>query len=161
MVVQHTFSPPGQRVIHFAWPVSTMKRCSSPEDQSYHLHLLLCCTVHSPGGGNSGIGTQTVAVLRSKGAKVYLASPSGDKSNKAVEENHTSYPNATNGQIEFRIINTASAGAAQAPKTGVPLTDATVGAQSRKLAGTAKSPISTCRDILRSATRRSGASRNT
>ncbi|KZP33698.1 NAD(P)-binding protein [Athelia psychrophila] len=168
-------------------------------------------------GGNSGIGKQTVAVLASKGAKVYLAARSKDKFNKAVEDIRTSHPDATNGQIEFlkldlgtakgardaaedfktresalhvlynnagimgspspkgslspdgyelqwqtnvfgpfvftyglmpllsstaassppgtvRIINTASDGAAQAPKTGIPLADETVGAQSGKFA---------------------------
>ncbi|KAF7969950.1 hypothetical protein HWV62_25490 [Athelia sp. TMB] len=166
-------------------------------------------------GGNSGIGKQTVAVLASKGAKVYLTARSEEKYNKAVEEIRVSHPDSTKGEIKWlklelgsakgakeaaeefkskesalhvlynnagimgspkgslspdgyelqwatnvfglfvfthhllplleataassppgtvRIINTSSDGASQAPKTGIPLADPTVGSQSGKFA---------------------------
>jgi retinol dehydrogenase-12 len=65
-------------------------------------------------GGNSGIGKQTVAVLASKGAKVYLAARSAEKYQKAVEEIHDSHPDSTYGQIEFLRLDLSTATSALA-----------------------------------------------
>jgi len=60
-------------------------------------------------GGNSGIGKQTVAVLASKGAKVYLAARSAEKYHKAVDEIHESHPESIYGQIEFLQLDLSTA----------------------------------------------------
>jgi len=65
-------------------------------------------------GGNSGIGKQTVAVLASKGAKVYLAARSEGKYQKAIEEIHASHPNSANGSIEFLKLDLSTATSALA-----------------------------------------------
>ena len=65
-------------------------------------------------GGNRGIGKQTVAVLASKGAKVYIAARSYDKYQKALEEIHISHPDSTNGQIEFLKLDLSTATSALA-----------------------------------------------
>lgn len=65
-------------------------------------------------GGNSGIGKQTVAVLATKGAKVYLAARSEDKYKKALEEIRASHPDSTKGQIEFLQLDLSTAKGAKA-----------------------------------------------
>ena len=65
-------------------------------------------------GGNSGIGKQTVAVLASKGAKVYLAARSEEKYQKVIEEIHASHPNSANGSIEFLKLDLSTATSALA-----------------------------------------------
>lgn len=65
-------------------------------------------------GGNRGIGKQTVAVLASKGAKVYIATRSYDKYQKALEEIHISHPGSTNGQIVFLKLDLSTATSALA-----------------------------------------------
>jgi NAD(P)-dependent dehydrogenase (short-subunit alcohol dehydrogenase family) len=60
-------------------------------------------------GGNSGIGKQTVAVLASKGAKVYLAARSEDKYNEALSDIRASHPKTAHAQIEFLKLDLSSA----------------------------------------------------
>lgn len=69
-------------------------------------------------GGNSGIGKQTVAVLASKGAKVYLAARSEAKYKQAVEDIRASHPDSTKGKIEFLQLDLSTAkGAKDAAET--------------------------------------------
>ncbi|KAI1348741.1 NAD(P)-binding protein [Xylaria sp. FL0043] len=65
-------------------------------------------------GGNSGIGKQTVAVLATKGAKVYLGAHSHGKYTEAVKDIHTSYPSTKTSLIEFLEVDLASAASAKA-----------------------------------------------
>ncbi|KAH8805496.1 NAD(P)-binding protein [Xylogone sp. PMI_703] len=65
-------------------------------------------------GGNSGIGKQTVAVLASKGAKVYLGARSQDKYVQALKEIHASHPTTINAEIEFLKSDLSSAAGAKA-----------------------------------------------
>lgn len=64
-------------------------------------------------GGNSGIGKQTVAVLASKGAKVYLAARSEVKYKQALDEIHTSHLDSTKGQIEYLQLDLSTAKSAK------------------------------------------------
>ncbi|KAH8653623.1 NAD(P)-binding protein [Xylariales sp. PMI_506] len=59
-------------------------------------------------GGNSGIGKQTVAVLASKGAKVYLGARSFDKYTEALSDIHSSHPLTKNSNIEFLHVDLSS-----------------------------------------------------
>ncbi|KAI1746658.1 NAD(P)-binding protein [Xylaria castorea] len=65
-------------------------------------------------GGNSGIGKQTVAVLATKGAKVYLGARSHDKYIAALGDIHASYPSTKNSNIEFLEVDLSSAASAKA-----------------------------------------------
>ncbi|KAK7460600.1 short-chain alcohol dehydrogenase [Stygiomarasmius scandens] len=65
-------------------------------------------------GGNSGIGKQTVAVLASKGAKVYLAARSEDKYKQALADIHNSHPDSVKAQIEFLKLDLSTAAGAKA-----------------------------------------------
>ncbi|KAI0102584.1 NAD(P)-binding protein [Nemania sp. FL0031] len=65
-------------------------------------------------GGNSGIGKQTVAVLASKGAKVYLGARSHDKYVEALHDIHISYPPTESSDIEFLEVDLASAASVKA-----------------------------------------------
>ncbi|KAJ3866983.1 NAD(P)-binding protein [Lentinula novae-zelandiae] len=65
-------------------------------------------------GGNSGIGKQTVTVLASKGARVYLAARTKEKYEQAMNEIHTSYPATVNGEIHFLHLDLSTANGAKA-----------------------------------------------
>ncbi|KAJ3931122.1 MAG: hypothetical protein NXY57DRAFT_962070 [Lentinula lateritia] len=65
-------------------------------------------------GGNSGIGKQTVTVLASKGARVYLAAHTKEKYEQAMNEIHTSYPATVNGEIHFLHLDLSTANGAKA-----------------------------------------------
>ena len=65
-------------------------------------------------GGNSGIGKQTVAVLATKGAKVYLAARSEAKYKQAVEEIRASHPDSNKGRIEYLQLDLSTAQGAKA-----------------------------------------------
>ena len=60
-------------------------------------------------GGNSGIGKQTVAVLLSKGAKVYLAARSEEKANAAIADIHKTHPDSKKGNVEFLKLDLGQA----------------------------------------------------
>ncbi|KIW12706.1 hypothetical protein PV08_09984 [Exophiala spinifera] len=64
-------------------------------------------------GGNSGIGKQLVAVLASKGAKVYLGARSQAKYDQALQEIHTSHPATKKSSIEFLKFDLSSAAMAK------------------------------------------------
>lgn len=72
--------------------------------------LLTCASL----GGNSGIGKQTVTVLASKGARVYLAAHTKEKYEQAMNEIHTSYPATVNGEIHFLHLDLSTANGAKA-----------------------------------------------
>lgn len=55
-----------------------------------------------------------MAVLASKGAKVYLAARSEEKFSKAVDEIRASHPDSTKGQIEFLKVDLSMAKSALA-----------------------------------------------
>ncbi|KAJ3992094.1 NAD(P)-binding protein [Lentinula boryana] len=65
-------------------------------------------------GGNSGIGKQTVAVLATKGAKVYLAARTKEKYEQAINEIHASHPAAVDAQILFLQLDLSTAAGAKA-----------------------------------------------
>jgi retinol dehydrogenase-12 len=65
-------------------------------------------------GGNSGIGKQTVAVLLSKGAKVYLAARSEEKAIEAISDIQKRFPDSNKGQVEFLKLDLSEATKAKA-----------------------------------------------
>ncbi|KAL1967212.1 hypothetical protein VTN77DRAFT_3503 [Rasamsonia byssochlamydoides] len=65
-------------------------------------------------GGNSGIGKQTVAVLASKGAKVYLAARSEEKYRQALADIHETHPATKAAAIEFLKLDLSTAAGAKA-----------------------------------------------
>ncbi|EIN09900.1 NAD(P)-binding protein [Punctularia strigosozonata HHB-11173 SS5] len=65
-------------------------------------------------GGNSGIGKQTVKVLLSKGAKVYLAARSEEKARQAIDEIHAADPSTKKGTVEFLKLDLSEAKKAKA-----------------------------------------------
>ncbi|KAF8581953.1 NAD(P)-binding protein [Ramaria rubella] len=60
-------------------------------------------------GGNSGIGKQTVTVLLSHGAKVYLAARSEEKAQAAVADIHAKHPDTKRGHVEFLKLDLSEA----------------------------------------------------
>ncbi|EGO03075.1 hypothetical protein SERLA73DRAFT_176596 [Serpula lacrymans var. lacrymans S7.3] len=65
-------------------------------------------------GGNSGIGKQTVAVLLSKGAKVYVAARSEAKAKQAIKELQEARPETKKGQVEYITLDLSEAKKAKA-----------------------------------------------
>ncbi|KAH7878932.1 uncharacterized protein C8R40DRAFT_1158869 [Lentinula edodes] len=65
-------------------------------------------------GGNSGIGKETVTVLASKGARVYLAARTKEKYEQAMNEIYTSHPATVNGEILFLHLDLSTANGAKA-----------------------------------------------
>lgn len=54
-----------------------------------------------------------MAVLASKGAKVYLGARSPEKFNEAVKDIHASHPPTKNSPIEFLQVNLSTANGAK------------------------------------------------
>ncbi|EGN97951.1 hypothetical protein SERLA73DRAFT_160948 [Serpula lacrymans var. lacrymans S7.3] len=65
-------------------------------------------------GGNSGIGKQTVSVLLSKGAKVYVAARSLDKAKQAIKELQETRPETKRGLVEYLQLDLSEAKKAKA-----------------------------------------------
>ncbi|OKL57598.1 hypothetical protein UA08_06952 [Talaromyces atroroseus] len=60
-------------------------------------------------GGSSGIGKQTVAVLASQGAKVYLGARSADKYQSALDDIHATHPKTLSANIKFLKVDLSKA----------------------------------------------------
>lgn len=88
-------------------------------------------------GGNQGIGFELIKILYGKGAKIYMASRSQDKAEKAIEAITTGINTKTPGELKYLHLDlddlttikaSASAFASQEPKLHVLWNNAGIGA---------------------------------